>query len=154
MTIAASEIRNAVETLNGQVVRTPIVRSGGLNDALAADIFLKLVTLQRTRSFKDRGEFVKLKQVAQEENNGIIEISTGNHEQGVAYHAQRLGIAATIVMSKGTPFTKIARTQGSGARVVLEGDSVSDAKPYADEIADKEGLVFVHPYEDTHIIGV
>ena len=77
MTIAASEIRNAVETLNGQVVRTPIVRSGGLNDALAADIFLKLVTLQRTRSFKDRGEFVKLKQVAQEKNNGIMEISGG-----------------------------------------------------------------------------
>ena len=86
-------------------------------------------------------------------NNGIIEISTGNHEQGVADHAQRLGIAAAIVMPKGTPFTKIARTQGSGARVVLEGNSVSDAKPYADEIADKEGLVFVHPYEDTHIIG-
>lgn len=96
---------------------------------------------------------MKLKQVAQEKNNGIIEISTGSHEQGVAYHAQRLGIAATIVMPKGAPFTKIARTQGSGARVVLEGDSVSDAKPYADEIADKEGLVFVHPYEDTHIIG-
>ena len=84
MTIAASEIRNAVETLNGQVVRTPIVRSGGLSDALAADIFLKLETLQRTRSFKDRGAFVKLKQVAQETHNRTIEISAGNHAQVVA----------------------------------------------------------------------
>ena len=141
MTIAASDIRDAVETLDGQVVRTPIVRPGGLTDALAADIFLKLETRQRTRSFKDRCAFVKLKQVAQEKNNGIIAISAGNHAQGVAYHAQRLGIAATIVMPKGTPFTKIARTQGSGAHVVLEADSVSDAKPYADEVADKVGLV-------------
>ena len=80
-------------------------------------------------------------------NNGIIEISAGSQAQGVAYHAQRLGVAATIVMPKGTPFTKITRTQGSDARIVL------DAKPHADEIANKEGLVFVHPYEDTHIIG-
>ena len=104
MTITASEIRDAAETLDGQVVRTPFVRSGGLNDALAADIFLKLETLQRTRSFKYRSAFVKLKQVAQEKNNGIIEITAGNQAQGVTYHAQRLGIAATIVMPKGTPF--------------------------------------------------
>ena len=56
-------------------------------------------------------------------------------------------------MPKGTHFTKITRTQGSDARVVLEGDAVSDAKPYADEIANEEGLVFLHPYEDTHVIG-
>ena len=86
-------------------------------------------------------------------NNGIIEILAGSHAQGVAYHAQRLGIAAIVVMPKSTPFTKIIRTQGSDARVVFEGDSVSDAKPHADEIANKEGFVFVHPYEDTHIIG-
>ena len=77
----------------------------------------------------------------------------GYHLQGVAYPAQHLGVAATIVTPKGTPFTKITLFQGSGAPVVLEGNSVSDAKPYADEIANKEGLVFVHPYEDMHIIG-
>ena len=87
MTIAASEIRHAVETLDGKVVQTPIVRSGGLTDALAADIFLKLETLQQTRSSKDQSAFVKLKQVEQEKNNGIIVISAGNHAQGVAYHA-------------------------------------------------------------------
>ena len=79
MTIAASEIRDAVETLDGQVVRTTIVRSGGLTDALAADIFLKLESLQQTRSFKDQSAFVKLKQVAQEKNNGINVISAGSH---------------------------------------------------------------------------
>ena len=141
MTITASEIRDAAGTLDGKVVRTPFVRSGGLNDALAADIFLKLETLQWTRSFKYRSALVKLKQVAQEKNNGVIEITAGNQAQGVTYHAQRLGIAATIVMPKGTPFTKVARTRGSGAHVVLEADSVSDAKPYADEVVDKVGVV-------------
>jgi len=153
MTVTAAEIRHAAETLDGQVVRTPIVHSGGLSDVLEADVFLKLETLQRTGSFKDRGAYVKLKQVAQNKNNGIIAISAGNHAQGVAYHAQRLGLAATIVMPKATPFTKIVRTQGFGARVVLEGDSVSDAKPHADAIAAEEGLVFVHPYDDPHIIA-
>lgn len=78
---------------------------------------------------------MKLKSVSQEGGKGVIAISAGNYAQGVAYHAQRLGIPATIVVPKGTPFTKIVRTRDFGARVVLDGESVSDGKPFADEIA-------------------
>ena len=96
---------------------------------------------------------MKLKSVSQEGGKGVIAISAGNHAQGVAYHAQRLGIPATIVMPKGSPFTKIIRTHDFGARVVLEGESVIDGKPSADKIAAAEDLVFVHPYDDPDIIS-
>ena len=109
--------------------------------------------MQRTGLFKDRGALVKLKAVAREGSKGVIAISAGNHAQGVAYHAQRLGLTATIVMPKGTPFTKVVRTRYFGARVVLEGESVSDAKPFTDKIATEEGLVFVHPYDDPDIVS-
>ena len=153
MTVTPESIQAAAVTIQGEVVRTPIVHSGPLSDATGAAIFLKLETLQRTGSFKDRGAFVKLKSVSQEGGKGVIAISAGNHAQGVAYHAQRLGIPATIVMPKGTPFTKIVRTRDFGARVVLEGESVSDGKPFADKIAAAEDLVFVHPYDDPDIIS-
>jgi threonine dehydratase len=152
MTISLEDIRAAAELIAGEVVRTPTVRSGGLSDFLGAEVFLKLETLQRTGSFKDRGALVKLKSVAKTSNNGVIAISAGNHAQGAAYHAQRLGIPATIVMPKATPFTKVVRTRDFGARVILEGASVNDTKPFADEIAEREGLVFVHPYDDPDII--
>lgn len=153
MTVTLKSIRAAARTIQGEVVRTPIVRSGPLSDATGAEIFLKLETLQRTGSFKDRGAFVKLKSVSRDGGKGVIAISAGNHAQGVAYHAQRLGIPATIVMPKGTPFTKIVRTRDFGAHVVLEGESVSDAKPFADEIAAAEDLVFIHPYDDPEIVS-
>lgn len=153
MNVTVESIRAAANVIHGEVVRTPIVRSGPLSDAMGVNIFLKLETLQRTGSFKDRGALVKLKSVAQQGGTGVIAISAGNHAQGVAYHAQRLGIPATIVMPKGTPFTKIVRTRDFGARVILEGESVSDAKPYADKIAAEEKLTFVHPYDDPDIIS-
>ena len=96
---------------------------------------------------------MKLKSVSQEGGKGVLAISAGSHAQGVAYHAQRLGIPATIVMPKGTPFTKVVRTRDFGSRVVLEGESVSDGKPFADEIAAAEDLVFVHPYDDPDIVS-
>lgn len=153
MTVTPEDIRRAAELIEGEVVRTPTVRSGGLSDIMGCDVFLKLETMQRTGSFKDRGALVKLKSVAREGGKGVIAISAGNHAQGVAYHAQRLGIPATIVMPKGTPFTKVVRTRDFGAKVILEGESVSDAKPFADDIAAREGLTFVHPYDDKDIVA-
>ena len=120
---------------------------------MGTEISVKLETMQRTGSFKDRGALVKLKAVAREGSKGVIAISAGNHAQGVAYRAQRLGLPATIVMPKGTPFTKAVRTRDFGARVILEGEFVSDAKPFADNIAAEEGLVFVHPYDDPDIVS-
>jgi threonine dehydratase len=80
-------------------------------------------------------------------------MSAGNHAQGVAYHAGRLGIPATIVMPQGTPFTKVERTRSLGARVLIEGDGIDSAAGFARELADRERLVFVHPYDDPMIVA-
>lgn len=154
MSVTIDDIRAAAAIISGQVVRTPMVRSGALSAALDTDIFVKLETLQRTGSFKDRGALVKLKSLSADEMaRGVIAISAGNHAQGVAYHAQRLGIPATIVMPEGTPFNKVRRTQAFGAKVVLHGDNISAAEPFAHALADKEQLTFVHPYDDERIIA-
>ena len=149
-----ADIRDAALVIRDAVARTPSVPALALGATLGLDIVLKLETLQRTGSFKERGAFYKLASLNEDERRrGVIAMSAGNHAQGVAYHAQRLGIPATIVMPQGTPFTKIERTAGYGARVVLRGDSLSEARKAAFEIADTEQLVFVHPYDDFRIIA-
>ncbi len=154
MSVSIEDIRAAAALIAGEVVRTPTVRSGPLSAALGIDVFVKLETLQHTGSFKDRGALVKLRSLtADEMARGVIAISAGNHAQGVAYHAQRLGIPATIVMPEGTPFVKVRRTQAFGAKVVLQGDNISAAEPFAHAMADKEKLTFVHPYDDERIIA-
>jgi len=154
MTVTIDSIRTAAGDLSNAVVRTPLVWSGPLSDLTGATVYLKLETLQYTGSFKDRGAFVKLSSLSPEQaEKGIIAVSAGNHAQGVAYHARRLGIPATIVMPLSTPFTKINRTEALGARVLLHGDSVSACMPYAERIMQKQKLTFVHPYDDERIIS-
>lgn len=154
MTVTIDSIRDAARTIEGAVVRTPTVYSGPLSDLIGAEVHLKLETLQYTGSFKDRGALVKLASLTpRQAQSGVIAVSAGNHAQGVAYHARRLGIPATIVMPMTTPFTKINRTEALGARVLLHGDSVSGCMPYAEEIMRKEKLTFVHPFDDRHIIA-
>jgi threonine dehydratase len=154
MSVTLEDVRAAALEIEGEVLRTPTVRSGPLSAQLSADIHLKLETLQRTGSFKDRGALVKLKSLAAaERSRGVIAVSAGNHAQGVASHAQRLGIPATILMPEGTPFTKIRRTEAFGAEVVLQGDTLNAAEPFAHAKAEAEGLTFVHPYDDERIIA-
>lgn len=154
MPVTIDEIRAAAELIAGEVVRTPTVPAPSLSETYGAEVHLKLETLQRTGSFKDRGALVKLKSLsAAEAQRGVIAVSAGNHAQGVASHAQRLGIPATILMPEGTPFTKIRRTEAYGAEVVLHGDTLNAAEPYAHELADERGLTFVHPYDDERIIA-
>jgi threonine dehydratase len=125
-----------------------------LGATLGIDLVLKLETQHRTGSFKERGALYKLSSLTDDERRrGVIAMSAGNHAQGVAYHAQRLGIPATIVMPQGTPFTKIERTAAYGARVLLRGEGLSEARKAAFEIAAAEQLVFVHPYDDPWIIA-
>ena len=148
------DIRQAAETIRSAVYRTPTVPALALSAALGLDIVLKLETLQRTGSFKERGALNRLAHLSAEERaRGVIAMSAGNHAQGVAYHAQRLGIPATIVMPEGTPFTKIERTASYGARIVLRGAGLTEARAAAYELAAAEGLVFVHPYDDPWIIA-
>ena len=154
MTVTIDTIRSAAGTIAGAVVRTPTLRSGPLSDWLDAEIFLKLETLQYTGSFKDRGALVKLAGLPPEAaQRGVIAISAGNHAQGVAYHARRLGIAATIVMPKPTPFTKVSRTEALGARVLLHGETVSECKPFAEKLVAEQNLTFIHPFDDPDIVA-
>jgi threonine dehydratase len=155
MTITLEDIRRAASVIAGQVVRTPAVPARRLAESTGArEVVLKLENQQYTGSFKDRGAYNKLASLDDAAKKaGVIAMSAGNHAQGVAYHAQRLKIPATIVMPQGTPFTKVERTTSFGARVLLEGDSIDAAAVFARERAAKEGLTFVHPYDDPLIIA-
>lgn len=154
MTVTVEDIRATAARIAGQVIATPTVHSMALSAVHGAEIYLKLETLQRTGSFKDRGALAKMLSLdGAQAKAGVIAVSAGNHAQGVAWHAQRLGIPATIVMPKGTPFTKIRRTEALGAQVVLHGADVSAAEPHAIDLAEREGLTFVHPYADPAVIA-
>ncbi len=155
MTVTIDDIRAAAATIAGQVVRTPAVPAPRLAEATgAAQVVLKLENQQYTGSFKDRGAYNKLKSLTPTEaKNGVIAMSAGNHAQGVACFAQRLGIPAVIVMPQGTPFNKVERTKSFGARVVIEGDTIDAAAVFAREMAKREKLTFVHPYDDPKIVA-
>ncbi len=151
--VQIEDILRAAARLKGQVLETPCVESRTLSEIVGAQVFLKFENLQFTASFKERGAYNKLVDVARGGAHGVVAMSAGNHAQGVAYHAQRLGLAATIVMPRFTPGVKIERTRGFGATVVLHGDTLDAARTHAYELAEREGLVFVHPYDDEAIIA-
>lgn len=154
MTVTLDDVRAAAKVIAGQVENTPCQRSRTLSQLTGAEVYLKFENLQFTASFKERGALNKLTSLSPEERKrGVIAMSAGNHAQGVAYHAKRLGIPATIVMPQGTPFVKIKYTKDHGARVVIDGATLAEASNRAREIAASDGLVFVHPYDDDKIIA-
>ena len=147
-------IRAAAVRLHGQILQTPCVESRTLSQITGCQVFLKFENLQYTASFKERGACNKLVQLsAEERSRGVVAMSAGNHAQGVAYHAQRLGLRAVIVMPRFTPGVKVERTRGFGAEVVLHGDTLEEARAHAYALAEQQGLVFVHPYDDEAIIA-
>jgi len=148
------DIKNARDLLDGQVLRTPALASPGLSNVTGAEIYLKLENQQVTGSFKVRGSYVRMAALSDSERKaGVIAASAGNHAQGVGYHAARLGIPATIYMPANTPFTKVARTEALGAKVILEGESVAESRILAEQAAGAEGKVFIHPYDDPRVIA-
>lgn len=148
------DIDAAAERLTGQVLDTPCVESRTLSQLTGCQVFLKFENLQYTASFKERGACNKLSQLSADERaRGVVAMSAGNHAQGVAYHAQRLGIRAVIVMPRFTPGVKVERTRGFGAEVVLHGDTLEEARAHAYGLAEQQGLVFVHPYDDEAIVA-
>jgi threonine dehydratase len=154
MTVTLDDVRRAAEAIKGQVERTPCQRSRTLSQLTGAEVFLKFENLQFTAAFKDRGSLNKLLSLTPEQRKaGVIAMSAGNHAQAVAYHASRLGIPATIVMPETAPFVKVKHTREYGARIVQKGMTLSDCEPVTNEIAAKEGLVFVHPYDDAAIVA-
>jgi threonine dehydratase len=152
--VTPADVTAAREALAGAVLRTPTLPAPRLSAITGAHVFVKYENLQVTASFKERGALNKLVSLsAAERAAGVVAMSAGNHAQAVAYHAARLGIRATIVMPKHTPIVKVAATEAHGARVVLHGESVGDASVEADRIARAEKLVWVHPYDDAHVIA-
>ena len=152
--VTIADIRQAEKAIAGAVRRSPLVRAAALSDMTGCEVVLKLETLHPTGSCKERGALNKLLGLSEAERRaGVVAMSAGNHAQGVAYHARRLGIPATIVMPAGTPFTKIDRTEALGAKVVLKGEALTDARRAADDLARERGLVLVHPYDDPAVIA-
>ena len=152
--VTLPDVQAAAARIGGAVVHTPCLRSETLSRIAKADIWLKFENLQFTASFKERGALNTLLQLTPEERqHGVIAMSAGNHAQGVAYHAGRLGIPATIVMPSFTPNMKVTHTRGHGAKVVLFGDTLAEAATEAHRLAAAERLVFVHPYDDPRIIA-
>jgi threonine dehydratase len=152
--VTAIDIDRAAAMIDGAIVKTPLVPAATLSAAAGCEIWLKLETQHPTGSFKERGALNKLLTLNENERGaGVVAMSAGNHAQGVAYHARRLGIPATIVMPEGTPFTKIDRTESLGATVVIEGESLVAAREAADALASDKGLVPVHPYDDPAVIA-
>lgn len=152
--ISLTDVQQAARRLQGHLLDTPCVESKTLSQLTGAQIYLKFENLQYTASFKERGACNKLSQLsAEERQRGVIAMSAGNHAQGVAYHAQRLGLRAVIVMPRFTPGVKIERTRGFGAEVVLHGDTLDESRSHALMLAERDGLVFVHPYDDEAIVA-
>ena len=152
--VTLDDVRAAAVRIAGAVERTPLLESRTLSRLTGARVFLKFENLQFTASFKERGALNKLLTLSEAERaRGVIAMSAGNHAQGVAYHAARLGVRAVIVMPRGTPNTKVKNTQVHGAEVVLEGDTLAEAARCAPERAAREGLTFIHPYDDPAIIA-
>jgi threonine dehydratase len=155
MALSYADIEAAAERLQGQVLDTPCVESKTLSQIVGAQIFLKFENLQFTASFKERGALNKLSALmaSGETVKGVIAASAGNHAQGVAHHAQRLGLRAVIVMPVTTPMVKVERTRGFGAEVVLHGETFDGARERAMVLAAEQGLHFIHPFDDELVMA-
>ena len=148
------DVKAAAARIAGAVERTPFLHSHTLSRLTGAEVWLKFENLQFTGSFKERGALNKLLSLREDERRrGVIAMSAGNHAQGVAYHAARLGVRAVIVMPRGTPNSKVANTQVHGAEVVLEGDTLADAARHARKLEARDALTFIHPYDDPAVIA-
>ena len=152
--VTLDDVRAAATRISGAVERTPMLHSRTLSKLTGAEVWLKFENLQFTASFKERGALNRLLALtAAERNRGVIAMSAGNHAQGVAFHAARLGIRTVIVMPSGTPNSKVSATKVHGAEVVLEGDTLADAALHARARQARDGLTFIHPYDDPAIIA-
>lgn len=154
MPVTFEDVLKAREAIKDQVIRTPTVRATRLSIHLGIDLYLKLENLQHTNAFKSRGALNKLLTLTPDQRKkGVIACSAGNHAQGVAYNATRLGIPSLIVMPKGTPFNKIKRTEDFGGRVVLYGKTFDDSVEETLRLAKEQDLVFIHPFDDEAVVA-
>ena len=152
--LTIEDVRDAATALGGVTRATPLIRNYKLEEMFGTEVYYKPENLQRTGSFKVRGGYNKIRSLTPDERGrGVIASSAGNHAQGVASAARAAGIPATIVMPVSAPLTKVTRTRGYGAEVVLHGEYYEEAFARAEEIQRERDLVFVHPFDDPHVIA-
>lgn len=152
--VTLADVEAAAARLAGAIVRTPTLKSQTLSALTGAEVWLKFENLQFTAAYKERGALNTLLLMSPEARaKGVIAASAGNHAQGLAYHANRLGIPATIVMPRPTPTVKVTQTEGHGATVILEGETFDAAYAHARQLEAERGLTFVHPFDHPHIIA-
>ena len=154
MDMTFEKIVEARARIQDSVILTPTIKATRLSLSLGIDLYLKLENLQHTSAFKARGALNKLLTLTDEQRaKGVIACSAGNHAQGVAYNASRLGIPSVIVMPKGTPFNKIKRTEDFGAEIVLYGDSFDESVGETLRLAKERDLTFLHPFDDEAVVA-
>lgn len=147
-------VTTAADAIGSAIRHTPCEHSLTLSAIAGCTLYFKFENLQFTAAFKERGALNFLLQLNDEERKrGVVAMSAGNHAQGVAYHAARLGIPATIVMPEGTPLVKIENTSVLGAAVVVHGDVLEEATEHAKMLAERDNLVFVHPFDTPYVIA-
>jgi len=152
--VSLDSIRKARERIANALYFSPCPLSPSVSEISGQPVYLKLENLQRTGSFKERGALNKILTLSDhDKTRGVIAASAGNHAQGVAFHAQRSGIAAKIVMPVMTPLVKVNATKGYGAHVVLHGDGYDEAYEHALVLAESEHLAFIHPFDDPMVIS-
>ena len=152
--IGLADVEAAAGRIAGKVLRTPSLHSDAISRATGAHVTLKLENLQAIGSFKERGAANRLALLTDAEcRAGVVAMSAGNHAQAVARHAGLLGITAIIVMPRFTPATKVMRTRAWGAEVVLHGETLAEAAIHAWSLAARDGLTFVHPYDDPAVMA-
>src|ERR1017187_5123419 len=152
MTLTLDDIQAAAARISGHIERTPCRHSKTLSQITGAEVWVKFENLQFTASYKERGALNKL-MLLNDRGRGVIAASAGNHSQGLAYHAARLGVPVTIVMPRTTPFVKVQQTRAFGAEVVLEGDGYEDAYETALRLCRERDLVFCHPFNDVDVMA-
>ena len=147
------DFMEARERLNTVITKTKLIYSNIFSNETGNDVYIKPENLQRRGAFKIRGAYNKIAKLTEEEKKrGVIAASAGNHAQGVALAAQKLGIKAVIVMPKHTPLIKVEATKRYGADVILTGEVYDEAYEYAKKLQEKEGYTFVHPFDDEDVI--
>jgi threonine dehydratase len=154
MNLSLDDIRAAAERLKGHIERTPLRHSRTLSEITGAEVWVKFENQQFTAAYKERGALNTLLQLSHNEaKRGVIAASAGNHSQGLAYHAARLGIPVTIVMPKNTPFVKVQQTRAHGAEVVIDGDTYDEAAAFAQKLCEERELTFIHPFNDLKVMA-
>src|SRR5579863_10436954 len=152
--ITLEDVRAAQTRIADQLCKTPCLHSRTLSQLTGAQVYVKFENLQFTASFKERGALNRLLQLDPiERQRGVCTMSAGNHGQAVAYHAHRLGIPATIVMPRHTPFVKVQHTRSHGAEVLLQGETLAEAFDYSLRIRAERGLTLVHPFDDPQVMA-